>query len=82
MTFLEAQLELTKSHIVLWQTDILSGAYKQKQIFHGGASTMGPETALTDEEKLKHCMDILRSHVTRVYEITEKMNCDSIERNL
>jgi hypothetical protein len=73
MTYLEAQLEQTKAYIVLWQTEILSGAYKQKQLFKGGASTAGPETAFTDDEKLKHCMDILRGHISKVYEITEKI---------
>jgi hypothetical protein len=73
MTYLEAQLEQTKAYIVLWQTEILSGAYKQKQLFKGGASTAGPETAMTDDEKLKHCMDILKGHVSNMYKITEKI---------
>jgi hypothetical protein len=62
---LELQIKMTQGYITLWSTKIQSGAYKFDNIMHFD------QTPLTDDEKLKHSMDILKSHVDRLYQLVD-----------
>ena len=67
---LSLQLEMKKTLITLYNARILSGAYKQSNLSHG---TWGENTPFTDDEKLKHDMDILHKHVQDVIELTNEL---------
>jgi hypothetical protein len=70
MTYAEIQLIHRQSLITYWQTVILSGYYKTKKIYK---TIDGVETALNDEELLKHSMDILHRHIDTMTTLVNEM---------
>lgn len=68
MTFLEGQIVHRQGLISLWHARIVSGAYKQRRIFHG---TQGPE--LTDDEKLADALMTLDRHVEILHELASAL---------
>jgi hypothetical protein len=68
MTYLEGQIIQRQAYITLWSTNILSGAYKNRKLYHG---TSGPE--MTDDEKLAEAMSTLQQHVVILGEAIEHL---------
>jgi hypothetical protein len=60
------QITQTQAYITLWQTEIVSGHYKSRNVFHG---INGPK--FTDEELLKDAMETLHRHVNRLRELVD-----------
>lgn len=67
---IKLQIVQTQAQITLWQTKILSGAYKFRQLSHGTYTNNVP---FTDEEKLKDSIRILEVQVDRLYTLTEAL---------
>ena len=59
------QIRMVEGYIALWQTKIVSGAYK----FDKATRFSGEE--FSEEEKLKGAMVVLQSHTNRLYELIE-----------
>lgn len=64
------QIEVKKALITLWNARIVSGAYKQANLFHGISTD---NTPFTDDEKLKHDIDILQRHVKDLMELSDSI---------
>jgi hypothetical protein len=62
------QIEMTKAYIALWQTRILSGECKQRNMYH---YVNGAETRMTDDELVKEAVDTMTRHVNRLGELTQ-----------
>lgn len=59
-----AQIESSKAYMVYWQTMILSGAYKNRDI-------TCCDKQLSDTEKLENAIAILKQHADNIREFTE-----------
>ncbi len=64
------QIEVKKALITLYNARIVSGAYKQSNLFHGVSTD---NTPFTDDEKLKHDIDILQRHVKDLMELSDSI---------
>jgi hypothetical protein len=68
---LELQVKVAQAYITLWQTEINSGFYKTRQMYHG---TKPVDSAkFTEEELLKDSVQTLHRHVDRLRELTEEL---------
>lgn len=68
MRYIEGQIALTQAHILRCHAEIVSGAYKQRQQFHGTGNV-----PLSDEEKLADRMQVIGSHIHHLSELVERL---------
>jgi hypothetical protein len=66
MDFLAMRFLSRMGHLLVWHASIVSGAYKQRRVFHG---TQGPE--FTEGEKLADAMATIKRHAELLDEIAE-----------
>jgi len=69
MTLIEAQYRTTQARLILRHAEVVSGAYKFRQIGTGTITSPGPD--VDDEGKLKYVLGIMERHVERLQEIED-----------
>jgi hypothetical protein len=70
MKLIEGQMLSSFSHVLYWHAQIISGAYKARNIQKGDEATKGWRN-LTDEEKLEDSFNAMQAHINRIYECTD-----------
>lgn len=63
---LEKQMKQRELYVMYWQTIILSGQYKKRQLEHFD------HTAFTDEEKLDDAVGIMNNHLQIFNDLLDK----------
>jgi hypothetical protein len=71
LEYCKRQIQLSMLRAQWWIASATSGHYKRRKIFHGPASSEGPE--FTDEEKLADCLETASRHIENAAEFSEHL---------
>ncbi len=74
MKFIDSQIAVLQARVMYWHAMVTSGAYRSIKTQRGCGR--GDDGAiifrdLTDEEKLDHCMGVLKNHLDRLQEFSD-----------